>query len=217
MNARHTVKSAVLLAVLWTALVINAIGAEPPALAPVPPPVPPMTKSPVDIFRELLLMPPAARIQALTNRPPEVQQRVPVKLREYAAGLRADYGKGASVDELRERKGAMLEQVYRMLAIHLGEPPAEFMWQWRDKDNVFHRDGVLTPAEFMARHIKTDLDSMVCLIHCPQATKRFGAAYTVDYLGNVMSYSAPGANTMVAAILDIEALRQFRTMNLNSN
>jgi beta-ureidopropionase len=44
-----------------------------------------------------------------------------------------------------------------------------------------------------------------------------GNSHIVDYLGNVMSYSAPGANTMVAAILDIEALRQFRTMNLNSN
>ena len=32
-----------------------------------------------------------------------------------------------------------------------------------------------------------------------------------------MSYSASGYNTMVAATLDIEALRQFRVMNLNSN
>ena len=32
-----------------------------------------------------------------------------------------------------------------------------------------------------------------------------------------MSYSASGYNTMAAAILDIEALRQFRVMNLNSN
>ncbi len=44
-----------------------------------------------------------------------------------------------------------------------------------------------------------------------------GNSHIVDYYGNVMSYSASGANTMVAAILDIEALRQFRAMNLNSN
>jgi beta-ureidopropionase len=44
-----------------------------------------------------------------------------------------------------------------------------------------------------------------------------GNSHIVDYLGNVMSYSASGANTMVAAVLDIEALRQFRAMNLNSN
>jgi predicted amidohydrolase len=44
-----------------------------------------------------------------------------------------------------------------------------------------------------------------------------GNSHIVDYYGNVMSYSASGANTMVAAILDIEALRNFRLLNLNSN
>lgn len=44
-----------------------------------------------------------------------------------------------------------------------------------------------------------------------------GNSHIVDYYGNVVSYSASGANTMVAAIVDIEALRHFRTMNLNSN
>jgi hypothetical protein len=44
-----------------------------------------------------------------------------------------------------------------------------------------------------------------------------GSSHIVDYYGNIMSYSASGYNTMVAAILDIEALRQFRVMNLNSN
>ena len=42
-------------------------------------------------------------------------------------------------------------------------------------------------------------------------------SHIVDYFGNIMSYSASGYNTMAAAILDIEALRQFRVMNLNSN
>jgi beta-ureidopropionase len=44
-----------------------------------------------------------------------------------------------------------------------------------------------------------------------------GNGHIVDYRGNVMSYSASGNNTMTAAIIDVEALRQFRAMNLNSN
>jgi hypothetical protein len=44
-----------------------------------------------------------------------------------------------------------------------------------------------------------------------------GNSHIVDYSGNVVSYSASGANTMVAAVIDIEALRNFRVMNLNSN
>lgn len=44
-----------------------------------------------------------------------------------------------------------------------------------------------------------------------------GNSHMVDYYGNIISYSASGYNTMVAAVVDIEALRQFRVMNLNSN
>ena len=44
-----------------------------------------------------------------------------------------------------------------------------------------------------------------------------GHAHIVDYRGEIMSYSPSGANTIVAATIDIEALRQFRAMNLNSN
>ncbi len=44
-----------------------------------------------------------------------------------------------------------------------------------------------------------------------------GSSHIVDYLGNVISYSASSYNTFVTGIIDIEALRQFRVMNLNSN
>ncbi|MGS0764342.1 nitrilase-related carbon-nitrogen hydrolase [Syntrophomonas curvata] len=44
-----------------------------------------------------------------------------------------------------------------------------------------------------------------------------GNSHIVDYRGEIMSYSPSNYNTVVAAIIDIEALRQFRVMNLNSN
>lgn len=44
-----------------------------------------------------------------------------------------------------------------------------------------------------------------------------GSAHIVDYRGQIVSYSASTQNTIVAATVDIEALRQFRAMNLNSN
>ena len=44
-----------------------------------------------------------------------------------------------------------------------------------------------------------------------------GNSHIVDYQGNVLGHTTSGANTFVAGIIDIEALRQFRTMNLNSN
>jgi predicted amidohydrolase len=44
-----------------------------------------------------------------------------------------------------------------------------------------------------------------------------GGSHIVDHYGNVLAYSASGYNTFVSAVIDIEALRQFRVMNLNSN
>ncbi|MCL5962535.1 MAG: hydrolase [Chloroflexi bacterium] len=44
-----------------------------------------------------------------------------------------------------------------------------------------------------------------------------GNSHIVDYYGNIISYSASGYNTFVAAVIDVEALRQFRVVNLNSN
>lgn len=44
-----------------------------------------------------------------------------------------------------------------------------------------------------------------------------GNGHIVDYRGNITSHASSGANTIVASMIDIEALRQFRTMNLNSN
>lgn len=44
-----------------------------------------------------------------------------------------------------------------------------------------------------------------------------GHPHIVDYRGEIMSYNPSANNSLVAAVIDIEALRQFRTRNLNSN
>jgi bleomycin hydrolase len=110
---------------------------------------------------------------------------VTARLREDAAELRRMHKAGAGAAALRARKVEMMAEVYRMLVIHLGEPPRQFVWQWRDKNNEFHRDGVITPRQFFERHVQFDLDSLVCLINCPTADKPFNKLYTISYLGNV--------------------------------
>src|SRR2546430_6166680 len=93
-----------------------------------------------------------------------MNDRVTMKLREYGARLRQAHGRGESMDSLKARKAEMMAEVYRMLCIHLGEPPSEFLWQWRDKDKKFSRGGTLAPREFYAKYVGLDLDSLVCLI-----------------------------------------------------
>jgi beta-ureidopropionase len=44
-----------------------------------------------------------------------------------------------------------------------------------------------------------------------------GSGHIIDYQGNVLGCTPSGLNTFAAGIIDIEALRNFRVMNLNSN
>ena len=107
------------------------------------------------------------------------------KLRADAAKLR-ELSRKTDIDGLRKKKKAMLNEVYRMLSIHLGEPPEEFEWQWRNKGGDFHREGTMTPHSFLEKFVGKVLEDHICLIHCPQKTKSFDTLYTVQYLGNVV-------------------------------
>jgi bleomycin hydrolase len=55
-------------------------------------------------------------------------------LRKHAAELREIYSETGSVKQLRLAKDKMMAEVYRMLVLNLGEPPAEFTWRHKVKD-----------------------------------------------------------------------------------
>jgi bleomycin hydrolase len=55
-------------------------------------------------------------------------------LRKHAAELRAIYDETGSVKQMRLAKEKMVGEVYRMLVLHLGEPPVEFTWRHKVKD-----------------------------------------------------------------------------------
>jgi bleomycin hydrolase len=128
------------------------------------------------------------------------------KLREYAWVLREQHAQGAAVDELRQAKGEMMVEFYRMLAIHLGKPPSSFLWEWRDKDKEFHRHGEITPQAFFEEYVGFDLDDMVCLINAPTQGKPYHKLYTVAYLGNVV-----GGHIVRYLNVDIETLKKAAT------
>ena len=108
------------------------------------------------------------------------------KLRENAIVLRGMKMKQASDSDIDSEKKQMLEQVYKMLTIHLGNPPKTFDWQTRDKKNNFIRVEDLNPNSFYKDHIGLKLDEYVCLINCPMSDKEYNKIYTVDFLGNVI-------------------------------
>jgi len=102
-------------------------------------------------------------------------------LRQGALELR-----GCPAAEQQERKQRIVDTVHRILCIHLGTPPDRFLWQWADKDRVFHRDGEMTPKTFAAKYVGLALEEYVCLVDDRRPTSPKGRTFTVDYLGNVV-------------------------------
>jgi bleomycin hydrolase len=107
-------------------------------------------------------------------------------LRQAARDLRARAAAGATPEELAEAKEDVLGTVHRLLAIHLGTPPESFLWQWKDSDKGFHREGTMTPLEFADAYVTVPLADYVCIVNDPRPANPYGRTYTVEHLGNVV-------------------------------
>ncbi|MEG0766486.1 MAG: C1 family peptidase, partial [Clostridia bacterium] len=107
------------------------------------------------------------------------------KLREDAAQLRMRHQAGEAAQSMATLKVMMLSEIYNMLCICLGEPPARFDFEYRDKDKAFHRDADLTPLRFCEKYVGHVMDDYISVINAPTADKPYHRTFTVQYLGNV--------------------------------
>ena len=121
-------------------------------------------------------------------------------LRQGARDLRTIDG----VEAQRARKQEILTTVHRVLSIHLGTPPQKFLWQWKDSDKGFHRDGWTTPAEFAEAYVTLPVDEYVCIVHDPRESSPTGKTFTVDYLGNVID-----APPVVYLNVEVDLMKQL--------
>ena len=104
-------------------------------------------------------------------------------LRTTASEIRKILDDGGSNNEARRHKEERMKEIWRVLCIHLGTPPEKFDWQWRDKDNEFHRKGTMTPLEFVDEYVEVDWEEYICIVNDPR--NEYYRTYTVDFLQNV--------------------------------
>ena len=135
-----------------------------------------------------------------------------MKLREYAAILRKMRKKHKSISEIRKRKEEMLKQVYNFLAISFGIPPEKFDFEYRDKNNKFHRYRDITPLEFYKKFIGLNLRNYVSLINAPMEDKKYYQTYTVKFLGNVK-----GGKDVLYLNLPVDILKKLAVKQIKDN
>ncbi len=164
----------------------------------------------VSIVKKHGLVPKAAMPESESSSNSSMMNKIlKAKLREGAKRLRDMQGNGAGIAELRNAKHEILTVIYRILSIHMGTPPSRFEWQWRDKDNKFHRDGKMTPQEFTTKYVTLNLDEYVCLVHDPRPSSPFGRTFTVAYLGNVI-----GGEPVKYLNVDIDMMKKIAMRTL---
>ena len=139
----------------------------------------------------------------------KMNEQLLARLRKGALELRSCLEVGIGSEQVQVTKKKILEEVYRMLCIHLGTPPTEFDWQWNDKDKVFHNDGEMTPLEFANRYFQTDPSDYVCLVNDPRSTSSYNNTYTVEFLGNVV-----GGDIVKYLNVDVPTMKQLAMATL---
>ena len=143
-----------------------------------------------DMFRSLVkkygVVPKEAMPETACSRNTrELDRYLTRYLRGAAKRLRQSHEAGVGTDDLLAMKKQMMDEVYHLLAVCLGEPPASFSVRLRDKDQKLALSGTFTPQEFFKTAVDMDVDAYVSLISAPTADKPFGHTYTVSRLGNV--------------------------------
>ncbi|MBO4634353.1 MAG: C1 family peptidase [Bacteroidales bacterium] len=96
-------------------------------------------------------------------------------LREGGLKLRA-----AKPKDIQDLKVSILKDVYRVLALCLGVPPAEFTWARYNAKGEFVSEKTYTPKEFYQEFIGEDLENNYIMVMNNPAVE-YGKVYEIEY------------------------------------
>ncbi len=103
-------------------------------------------------------------------------------MRHDAAELRRLASEGAAPGDLRERKMEMMEEVYRILVLHMGVPTEEFVWRYQNKDEEIV-EKKYTPLSFYKDAVGIDLADYVSVFDYP--VHEYNKFYRINFCRNL--------------------------------
>ena len=129
-----------------------------------------------------------------------------LKLREYGLELRE-----APKSKVQDMKIRQLSEIYRMLALCLGEPVHEFEWTRCDKNNNIVSRKKYTPKSFYDEFIGEDLENNYVMI-MNDPCREYGKVYEIDYDRHVYD----GHNWLYIN-LPIERIKEMAIASIKDN
>lgn len=107
------------------------------------------------------------------------------RLRTGGYALREAAAKGAKQKALRAQKIEIMKEVYRVLALCLGEPPTEFTWKYKDKSGEV-KTLTTTPMEFYRGIIPAPYDPQTYVMIMNDPTREYYKLYDIKNYTNTI-------------------------------
>ncbi len=145
------------------------------------------------------------------NNTSQMATLIKLKLREDGLDLREAAANGASAKKLQAMKVEQLSEVYRMLALCLGEPVKEFEWIRCDKSNNIVSRKTYTPNSFYDEFIGEDLENNYIMI-MNDPCREYGKVYEIDYDRHVYD-----GHNWVYVNLPVEHIKEMAIASIKDN
>ena len=145
------------------------------------------------------------------NNTSQMATLLKLKLREQGLELREAAAKGANAKKLQAMKVDQLKDIYRMLALCLGEPVKEFEWIRCDKSNKIVSRKTYTPKSFYDEFIGEDLENNYIMI-MNDPCREYGKVYEIDYDRHVYD-----GHNWVYINLPVERIKEMAIASIKDN
>ncbi len=147
---------------------------------------------------------------AHSNNTSQMVSLINEKLRLGGITLRTMAEQGKKTKELRNEKNNILKDVYRILALCLGEPPHEFTWRYKDKDGNIKELTNYTPLQFYKEITPADFspDNYIMIMNDP--TREYYKTYEIENYRNTQEginwiyLNLPNEDIKAAALASIK-------------
>lgn len=155
-----------------------------------------------------------------SNNTSQMAMLLKLKLREDGLRLRQAYAEAApkgkkaeeaTVKKLESQKIEMLKDIYRILALCLGEPPAEFEWTRCNSKGEIVSVEKFTPKSFYTKYISEDLENGYIMV-MNDPCREYGKVYEIEYDRHVYD----GKNWLYVN-LPVERIKEMAIASIRDN
>ena len=132
------------------------------------------------------------------------------RLRKGGYTIREMAAQGKKVKELRAEKMNVLKDVYRILALCLGEPPTTFTWRYKDRNGEIKELANYTPQQFYKEITPADFNPKNYIMIMNDPTREYYKLYDIQNYRNTIEginwvyLNLPNEDIKEAAIASIK-------------